>query len=62
MTTSNQKTAREGAVTEGDIWFPERLEAKAAKLDLDMLQRKTEAKAAENQKLKGASNATTTRK
>ncbi|WP_394144920.1 hypothetical protein [Vibrio atypicus] len=45
-------------ITKGDLWFPERLEAKNAKRELVRLTEETEVKQIENRKLKEASNDT----
>ncbi|ANW25923.1 hypothetical protein BA953_17180 [Vibrio coralliilyticus] len=48
--------SRPECTTNRDLWFPERLEAKGAMRDLEMLQRLTELKSKENMELKEVSN------
>lgn len=45
-------------ITKGDLWFPERLEAKRIKRDLERLTEDTERKTKENNELKEVSNDT----
>ncbi len=45
-------------ITKGDLWFPERLEAKSVKRDLERLEHETKRKSKENKELKEVSNDT----
>lgn len=45
-------------ITKGDLWFPERLEAKGAKRNLKRLAQETDRKSKENKELKEVSNDT----
>ncbi|MGR5297541.1 hypothetical protein ACPV5U_18535 [Vibrio mediterranei] len=53
-----QLVAEPNYITKGDVWFPERLEAKGMKRELERLQQKTDRKKHEIDLIREVSNGT----